>query len=770
MKHRSPLSILAASALVLAAGSPAFAEDTTPTAQAPQSASSVEATPSAGAPGGDKATIDLVTISDFHGHIARVLDKSTKAVKEPGALTLSCEVNAARQANPNTLFISNGDNVGGSAYISSILEDNPTIDVLNAMKLDVTSAGNHEFDKGMVDLEKHIMARLDAPILAANVTGNAALSAEGDGDGTFIKEIGGVTVGFVGVVTEELPSLVSSSALEGLSVVPAIETANVRAKALKTKGVDLVVVLAHADASLYSPLLSDDVDAFVGGHSHLEYVNELTLRSGKKIPVIEPASYGMLLGKISFTLEKSGENWKVSENSAKNIDLRASTCQEDPYGVGAIVSKAQTDSEAAGSKVIAQLGSNFYRGTNTGSDFEGKNRSTESTASNLIADSFHAWLKGFAPKADHLVGVMNPGGVRADYAKGDLTEGQAFTVQPFGNEMAYATYTGAQFTKVLSEQFQPTTSRPALILGVSDNVEVYFDQAAVGELEGYWQQINATSEDKKAGLIAQLESKIADAHARVISRVLIDGKDLRDDASVVVASNSFLLAGGDNFTTLGKEKMTNTGILDRTATSDYLKSFTTPLSADLRKRQIGVSAKVEVGSAKIDLAGVLFTVTAEQGTGAAVASVSASVAMPDGSTKELAKAKVDPRVTPGMPDTGQASLSVTIPEGVARDSCPTGVAGEQCAKIVLTLTGVDGSIRVLPSVVSVPLSASVVPVLPDTKPDTPDTKPDTPSASKTPAQTTQPSRLSKTGADAAGLLGAALALGLAGAVVRARKR
>ena len=100
------------------------------------------APPAAGA-----TTIDLLGITDLHGHISRTTqtDSGTgqTSVEDPGAVTLACEVSSARAANPNTLFVSAGDSVGGSAYVSSILQDRPTMEALNAMSLDVSALGNH---------------------------------------------------------------------------------------------------------------------------------------------------------------------------------------------------------------------------------------------------------------------------------------------------------------------------------------------------------------------------------------------------------------------------------------------------------------------------------------------------------------------------------------------------------------------------------------------------------------------------------------------------
>lgn len=624
------------------------------------------AAPAQADPGGS-TTINLVGITDLHGHIARVTDSKTGAVKEPGAVTMACEIAKARAADPDTLLVSNGDNVGGSAYISSILKDQPTIDVLNALGLDVTSAGNHEFDQGIDDLGGRLVKELQAPILSANVTGNAGLDAEGD-RGVFVKDVKGLKVGFIGVVTDELPSLVSKSALKGLRITGALEAANARATELKDGNpangeADVVVVLAHEDADVIGPQFNGSVDAVVGGHTHVPYEATVTGKDGNQIAVIQPDHYGLKLGQVSLSYDPATR--KVTPLVVKNLDLSTSTCNTDAYGVEALVSKAAKDSEAAGAQVLAQLGTDFLRGTNDGTD-SGANRSTESTASNVIADSFQAWLaQDIKPAGKHHVGLMNPGGVRGDYLKGELTEGEAYTVQPFGNEMAYATITGAQLKQVLREQWQPTTSRAGLTLGVSSNVRVYANLDASEELNGYYQQISSGTKTA-----AELASAIDAARARVIEAVYVDGAPLADEASVVVASNTFLLAGGDNFNTLGTATMINTGILDRTVTAKYLKAVE-PAQASLVKRQMAVDidTDVQAGTTTLRLAGLSFTAASEQAQPGQVVQVLLTAKKADGSAVEVAQAPVDLSLTPGLPDTGRASITFSLPEGLTTESC-----------------------------------------------------------------------------------------------------
>lgn len=803
MKLSSPLSLFAAGALVFSASMPAFAEDAPPAepvavestadsgapeaettesgaadtaaaeaadteaSPAEEAQSAADEAPEATARGGSRSatTINIVGITDLHGHIAEVLDKSNNVV-EPGAVRLACEVEKVRAANPNTLFVSNGDNVGGSAYVSSILDDDPTIDVLNAMGLDVTSAGNHEFDQGISDLETDLIPSFNAPILSANVTGNAALTAEGSGDGTFITEVDGVKIGFIGVVTEELPSLVSKSAIEGLTIAGAVGTANERATELKSSGkADVVVVLAHADAAINGGQFNKDVDAVVGGHTHVPFAQVVTSTGGTTIAVVQPDHYGLLLGNITLTIEKNASGVTVTDRSASNTDLVSSDCTTDPYGVGPIVDKALADSQEKGKEVQATLGSDFLRGTNDGVK-TGENRSTESTASNLIADSFGQWLAtDIQPAGDHYIGLMNPGGVRADYAAGDLTVGQAFTVQPFGNEMAYAPYTGAQIKRLLAQQFQPTTTRSALMLGLSSNVSVTIDQSAASEMEAYYAELSSIADDEaKKARAAELGPAIDAARQRVISRVVIDGEEITDSDTIVAASNSFLLAGGDNFEVLGEVAMINTGILDREVTGNYLRALSdagTPATASFIKRQTGFSGTFDPdsGVAMAYLTGLDFTALSEQGVRDAADRVAVRVAMADGSIATIVETDVDPTVVAGMPETGTAMMTFSLPEGVQIVECDEGGA-TTCSLVTFHVINADGSEYQLHSTMLLPAKAPADVEEPQ-GPATP---------AEEPAKPGKTGQLAKTGSDSWTVLAAALLVATAGGAVTLRRR
>lgn len=635
-----------------------------PSPLSPPASADEPATPAA-APAAGATTIDLLGITDLHGHISRTTqtDSGTgqTSVEDPGAVTLACEVSAARAANPNTLFVSAGDSVGGSAYVSSILQDRPTMEALNAMSLDVSALGNHELDQGLTDLETRILPASNFPILAANVSGSTPLSAEGGGKGAFIKEVGGVRVGFVGVVTDELPTLVSPSALSTLTLSPAVAAANARAAELKDGDTangeaDVVVVLSHEDAASTATSFSKNVDAVFSGHTHVPFAKTVTGAEGNQIAVVQADHYGWALGRIRLSYDPASR--KTSVVSADNKDLRGSSCTTDAYGVAGIVSQAEKDSATEGGKPLAKIGSDFLRGSDGSGP--GANRGTESTASNLIAESFRSWLAtDIQPTGStRYVGIMNPGGVRADLlyaasgAEGDgvLTSGEAYTVQPFGNEMAYTTLTGAEFKALLSQQWQPGSSRPVLTLGLSRNVDVLTE---------------ATTDPAYGG-----EAGAAPA----IREILVDGKPLADGDSVVVASNSFLLTGGDGYTVLKDKPVTNTGVLDRDVTSAYLASFgDKPVTADYSKRQTAMTVGpvyISSGGARstdtvsVTLDSLAYTNPTEQAAGARRVRVSAG-------DKEILTKDLDLTVNPTGPTTGRVDFNLTFPTDAPTRACRT---------------------------------------------------------------------------------------------------
>ena len=679
--------------------------------------------------------IDLVGISDLHGYIESTFHKDPVTgeadlnnVENPGVTSLACQMSRAYRANPNTLFVSSGDNIGASYYRSSYMNhDEGTLDVLNRLRMSVSALGVHELDHGLGDLEGRVLPYTTFPMLAANVSGSDALSAEGDGRGVFIKEVDGVRVGFIGVVTDEMPGLVSSSIQAKLTVAPAVATANARAADLKDGDpangeADVVVVLSHEDAASTATSFSKNVDAVVAGRSHVSYAQTVTGADGNEIAVVQPDHYGLKLGMIRLNYDHDTK--KVSVVNVENRDLRQEFCYEDDFDGVDIFSYKRYNKmmDLGAAQPVAQLGTDYLRGSDGVTP--GVHTGTESTASDLVAESYRYWLAdigpaGQPPDSARYVGVVRAddlkadfryrstgdyhGEVPADQVDGLFTVDEVHNVSPDDKDMGYRTMTGAELKALIAQQWRPGADPASVQLGLSANVDVIVDAASQNEGGG----------------------------APAIRELRVDGQVLGDTDTVVVASTTELLTGGAGFTLPGASGVVNVGSLGRDITANYLASFNQQvLKPSYSKRQVGMSAVPKPGQADtvtVTMDSLTYTHPTEQVLGARrVRAVSGD--------KEFFSQNIDLTVDPTGPTTGKASFDLTIPADAPTGACRSAEA-TTCRWV--TLESVDGVGRVLNSFyVEVPADAR-----PGVTPSaTPGAQPE-PSAttSPTPAPSAEPS-------------------------------
>ncbi len=520
------------------------------------------------APPAHAAEVDITIVgtNDFHGRLLRDPSDPMRASTIPGAAEYAGALNAIRADNPNTLFAAAGDLIGATTFESFINQDKPTIDVLNEMGLDVSAVGNHELDKGYDDLTGRVMAPFDA---TTNPKGGANwqyivsnLDEPGGADlipPTWTETVGGVDVGFVGAVTEALPSLVSPGGIAGVTVNDIVDSVNAAADDL-ADDVDVVVMLVHEGApttdctaiensspdSAFGEIvhgINDNVDAIISGHTHLPYNCMIDDR-----PVVSAGQYGSFLNRLDFTVDDtSGE---ISSVDASIIDVNTETFTPDPE-VQAIVQQAVADAEGPGSVELGSVAAPFGRaqwlkpdGGDADTDPDRTdNRGGESTLGNLVAE-VQRWATRSEERGAAQIAFMNPGGLRADMISaaqdGAITYREAANVQPFANTLVNMKLTGRQIRKVLEEQWQPAgASRPFLRLGTSQGFEYTYDPKA--------------------------------EPGKRIKTMWLKGKQIQPTQSYSVTVNSFLATGGDNFLTLdkGKDKR-DTGMVDLEAMVDYL--------------------------------------------------------------------------------------------------------------------------------------------------------------------------------------------------------
>jgi len=492
--------------------------------------------------------LQLIAFNDFHGN----LEPPSGTVRLPdgtvpagGGAWLAAHVARLRAEEPDaTLVVGAGDLVGASPLPSALTHDEPTIALMDVLGLDVSSVGNHEFDEGLDELLRLQRGgcRTDAPCktpfagahftyLAANVTDRSGKTIL---PGTLVKRVGGATVGLVGVVLHETPSLVTPSGVAGLTFGDEADAVNAAVPRLREAGADVIVVLIHQGGAqapgsppgecrgFKGPLLDiaqrfRGVDVIVSGHTHQTYVcpdlgGALTVSSG---------AFGRFVNRIE--LEVDPAQHRVLSRRATQVPV-THTIAPDPRAQ-AVVDKAVADAAPLAERHVGRLVTALSRTASAAG---------ESSLGDVVADAQLAVTR----RTGAVIAFTNPGGLRADLPAGEITYAQVFAAQPFGNTLVTFTLTGAQLTSVLEQQW--AGSRPK-ILQPSANVTYAWSTAAA-------------------------------AGAKIVPGSLkVGGHPLAADARVRVTVNSFLASGGDGFGAFSEGTDRVVGMPDVDALVEYLR-------------------------------------------------------------------------------------------------------------------------------------------------------------------------------------------------------
>ncbi|MFE3515334.1 bifunctional metallophosphatase/5'-nucleotidase [Streptomyces sp. NPDC059166] len=534
--------------------------------------------------------VQLLSFNDLHGNLEppagsagsvseTQADGTVKSVPAGGVEYLATSLRTARKGHPYSVTAAGGDMVGASPLLSGLFHDEPTIEALNGLDLDVTTVGNHEFDEGATELARlqnggchpvegcyekgKKFKGADFPYLAANVTsektGKPILKPY-----TVWKK-NGVKIGFIGVTLEGTPNIVTANGVKGLKFHDEIETVNKYAKELDRQGVKSIVALIHeggapASASynydcdspgagdgISGPIvdiakgITPKVDALVTGHTHQAYVCTVPDPSGKPRMVTSASSFGKLYTDTTLTYDRRTQD--IVRTSVESANHIVSRDQAKATDMSALIARWNTLAAP-----IANRPQGFIS-----ADINGRGSTApEKPLGNLIAD---AQLEGLAPadKGGAVVAFMNPGGIRSDlvYAasgsEGDgvVTYGEAFTVQPFTNMMTVVDLTGAQLVTALQQQVSGSNAASPKILQVSK------------------------------GLTYTLDMTKAGADRVVTSSIRLNGEAIDPAKSYRVAMNEFLSGGGDGFAALGQGTNKLVGASDLDLFNAYLAAHST---------------------------------------------------------------------------------------------------------------------------------------------------------------------------------------------------
>ncbi|MCH7350459.1 MULTISPECIES: bifunctional metallophosphatase/5'-nucleotidase [unclassified Acinetobacter] len=543
-------------------------------------------------------SINILAFNDFHGNLEppkRFIEAddpsdSSKTVRVPvgGVSYFADAIKKLRSQYPNNAVVSAGDLISASPLTSSLFLDEPTIETMNDIQIDFNAVGNHEFDRGTDELRrlqnggcqqftsaKPCQINKEFPgakfnFLAANV------SMKADPNKTLfpaykVKTYGGIPVAFIGMTLKATPSIVSAAGIKDVNFNDEADTVNALIPELKKQGIEAIVVVVHEGVApstkfnkktcdgLSGPLLGildrldPAVDVVVSGHTHQSYICDYSTKNPQKPFLLTSAGqYGTAITNIQ--LELDGKTGNVIKKDAKQVPI-----QSEAYTSGSTTVNLTDLYEKFNKTPSIEAILNKYRqavttisarvvGTANGVINRNATESGESALGNLIADAQQAMALTASNQGSDFT-LMNPGGVRADLlvnSSNQITFGDVFTVQPFGNSIVTLSLTGKQIREVLEQQWSGANTATVRILQPSK------------EFSYSYKKDNSTSPRA--------------------SNILVAGQALNDTKVYRVTVNSFLADGGDNFTVLKEGKNPVGGGQDIDALEKYVSQYS-PLTA-----------------------------------------------------------------------------------------------------------------------------------------------------------------------------------------------
>jgi len=534
--------------------------------------------------------LQILSFNDYHGQV----DPPTSGNASVPGLTgtyggseyLATTLKNLRAGKKNSLTVAAGDLIGASPIVSGLFHDEPSVESLNAMQLDVSSVGNHEFDEGVTELLRmqYGGCRTDSgcylptpypgaafPWLSANVTWKDGVKAPKPADGygswfqrstgrtilppTWVEEIDDIKVGFIGLTLEGTNLLVAQAGIKDVTFKDEVASANQAAADLAQRGVKAIVVLVHEGGvpptgvtydfpctgdtgaqAISGPIvdiarnLDSKIDMVISGHTHQPYTCLIKDPAGQPRSVTSAYAFGRLVTETTLKLDRRTKDVIRSSVMSANRPV-ARTVAKDP-ALTAILTTWQALAAPIANRPVGSITGeatkDITRAFGPGPTFAPDNRAEESALADLIAD---AQLDRTAANGAQIA-FMNSGGVRNDLTytgspagegDGNVTYGEAFLVQPFSNSLITLTLTGAQIERMLEQQFLTTRSRQVLIHGVSRGFTYSYSASAQ-----FGDKIDPTS-------------------------IKLNGVTIDPTTSYRVTVNNFLADGGDGFSVFSTE-------------------------------------------------------------------------------------------------------------------------------------------------------------------------------------------------------------------------
>jgi 5'-nucleotidase len=541
----------------------------------------------------DRTTrVRVLSFNDFHGQLIAGRRVANRPVGS--AAVLASYLRAAESADPDgTLIIHAGDHVGATPPASALLQDEPSISLLNQLanracfRFDprkrvpwwlqaylqprcnvVGTLGNHEFDEGVNEMLRLIGGGNHAkgpflespwrgarfPYVSSNVVRNK------DGEPVLppftVKVVNGVPVAVIGAVLRETPTIVTPSGVAGVTFQDEATAINRYVRILRGQGIRTIIVTIHQGIAqspsytgptnpditgLAGPIveivrkLDAEVDLVVSGHAH-GFTNALIPNAaGRPVLVTQSFSAGTGYGDIELTVSR-----RSNDVISKTASIVTTWADEGPG--------LTPDADAAALTLAAEQSTaplvNRVAGFAPAALATTENSAGESALGNLIADAQRV-------RTGAQFAFMNPGGIRASLDAGEVTWGDLFIIQPFGNDLVSIDLTGAHIRTLLEQQWAGQVF-PRIL-----------------KTSGLWYRWQPCAGYNPAGspicpagsAVTVPEMRVGDANGELI-----------DPAQTYrVTVNSFMASGGDNFLVLPSGTNRVVGPVDLDALVAYVE-------------------------------------------------------------------------------------------------------------------------------------------------------------------------------------------------------
>lgn len=370
-----------------------------------------------------KKIIDILTINDFHGNL--IEEKGEKG-KNAGMSKIMTVVKEHKILNPNTLFVSAGDNYQGSA-LSNLTYGEPISEMYKDLHIIASAVGNHEFDWGFEKIEPWAKQG-EFDFLASNIYDKTLNKPVSWAKPYKIVQVDGINIAFIGLTTQETPDKTKAENIKNLEFKPVKESAQEWVKFLKEgkakEGkVDAIIALTHVgsfqDATtkeitgevITTGLVNvEGIDAIISSHTH-----EVVLGKVDKMPVIQSGKYGRAMGQLRLVFDQNKKLENV-ELSMDNLTSRKNQIKEDPKGIE-ILNKYNEKISPMTSEIVGYTAIDL----------------THERFTDKVSPLGEKVCKFMADSAGVEIGIANGGGIRVPIDQGVITMGKLWEMLPFDN-------------------------------------------------------------------------------------------------------------------------------------------------------------------------------------------------------------------------------------------------------------------------------------------------------------------------------------------------